>query len=375
VDLRGSTALTDLVIITGFSGAGKSTAMAAFEDDGYFCVDNLPSEMIRSLVELFMHSGSKVARAAVVSDVRGGSYFEGLAAMLQPLRETGVNLRVLFLEADEEALLTRYQETRRRHPLAPTGTVADGIARERELLAPLRERADIVVDTTGLTAAMLRRKLADELLPVRTRGRLAVVFESFGFKHGPVRDPDLIFDVRFLPNPHYEPELRPLTGRDQLIVDFINRGGELDAFYERLHPLLDYLLPQYLDEGKAHLTVAIGCTGGRHRSVAIAEHLAARYRDHEDLDVAVAHRDIDKRSRESRAEKRGSLIAFQGHAGRWSGTPEARHCSFLLMEAVKNVGTGGNQRIRPDRPECVSRRPGAGGERGRRGHDRVGGGQ
>jgi UPF0042 nucleotide-binding protein len=294
VDLRGSTALTDLVIITGFSGAGKSTAMAAFEDDGYFCVDNLPSEMIRSLVELFMHSGSKVARAAVVSDVRGGSYFEGLAAMLQPLRETGVNLRVLFLEADEEALLTRYQETRRRHPLAPTGTVADGIARERELLAPLRERADIVVDTTGLTAAMLRRKLADELLPVRTRGRLAVVFESFGFKHGPVRDPDLIFDVRFLPNPHYEPELRPLTGRDQLIVDFINRGGELDAFYERLHPLLDYLLPQYLDEGKAHLTVAIGCTGGRHRSVAIAEHLAERYSGQREYLVEAMHRDVTR---------------------------------------------------------------------------------
>jgi RNase adapter protein RapZ len=287
-------ALTDLVVITGFSGAGKSTAMAAFEDEGYFCVDNLPSEMIRSLVELFRHEGSKVARAAVVSDVRGGSYFEGLAAMLDDLRATGVSLRVLFLEAEEQTLQTRYKETRRRHPLAPTGSVREGIARERALLAPLRERADVVMNTTGLTAAMLRRKLADELLPTRTPGRLAVTFESFGFKYGPVRDPDLMFDVRFLPNPHYEPDLRPLTGADPRIVEFINRDGELDAFYERLHPMLDYLLPQYLAEGKAHLVVAIGCTGGRHRSVAIAEHLAERYGATKEYLAEVVHRDVER---------------------------------------------------------------------------------
>jgi UPF0042 nucleotide-binding protein len=287
-------ALTDLVIITGFSGAGKSTTMAVFEDEGYFCVDNLPSEMIRSLVELFVHAGSKVARAAVVSDVRGGSYFEGLAAMLDDLRGAGVKHRVLFLEADEQTLLTRYKETRRRHPLAPTGSVTDGIARERDALAPLRGRADVVIDTTGLTAAMLRRKLADELLPTRNPGRLAVTFESFGFKYGPVRDPDLLLDVRFLPNPHYEQELRPLTGDDPRVVEFIDRNGELDAFYERLHPLLDYLLPQYLAEGKAHLVVAIGCTGGRHRSVAIARHLAERYGPAKDYLIEVMHRDVDR---------------------------------------------------------------------------------
>jgi RNase adapter protein RapZ len=289
-------ALTDLVIITGFSGAGKSTAMGAFEDEGYFCVDNLPSEMIRSLVELFMHSGSKVARAAVVSDVRAGTYFEGLLTVLDHLRDTGVKHRVLFLESDEQTLLTRYKETRRRHPLAPSGSVADGIAREREVLVPLRARADVVVDTTGLTAAMLRRKLADELLPTRTPGRLAVTFESFGFKYGPARDPDVMFDVRFLPNPHYERELRPMTGSDPAVVAFINHTGELDEFYERLHPLLDYLLPQYLAEGKAHLVVAIGCTGGRHRSVAIAEHLAERYRAAKDYLVEVIHRDVSRPS-------------------------------------------------------------------------------
>jgi UPF0042 nucleotide-binding protein len=287
-------ALTDLVIITGFSGAGKSTAMAAFEDEGYFCVDNLPSEMIQSLVELFRHRGSKVARAAVVSDVRGGSYFEGLTRMLDDLRASGIAHRVLFLEADEQTLLTRYKETRRRHPLAPFGSVTEGIAREREALAPLRERADVVIDTRGLTATMLRRKLADEMLPTRTPGRLAVTFESFGFKHGPVRDPDLMFDVRFLPNPHYETDLRPLTGHDPRIVAFINQGGALDAFYERLHPLLDYLLPQYLAEGKAHLVLAVGCTGGRHRSVAIAEHLADRYRDAKEYLVEVIHRDVTR---------------------------------------------------------------------------------
>ena len=287
-------ALTDLVVITGFSGAGKSTAMAAFEDEGYFCVDNLPSEMIRSLVDLFMHAGSKVANAAVVSDVRGGSYFEGLAAMVDDLRATGVHLRVLFLEADEQTLLTRYKETRRRHPLSPRGSVTEGIARERELLAPLRERADVVIDTRGLTAAMLRRKLADELLPTRTPGRLAVTFQSFGFKYGPSRDADLMFDVRFLPNPHYEPELRPLTGRDVRVVEFINADGELDAFYAQLHSFIDYLLPQYLAEGKTHLVVAVGCTGGRHRSVAIAEHLASRYANTEGLLVEVVHRDVTR---------------------------------------------------------------------------------
>ncbi|HET8977140.1 MAG TPA: RNase adapter RapZ [Solirubrobacteraceae bacterium] len=287
-----ASALTDLVVITGFSGAGKSTAMAAFEDEGYFCVDNLPSEMIRSLVELFRHGGTKVSRAAVVSDARGGTYFEGLVSMLEDLRTHGIRHRVLFLEADEETLLTRYKETRRRHPMAPTGSVVEGITRERELLAPLRGLADVVIDTTNLTAAMLRRRLTDELLPARTPGRLAVTFQSFGFKYGSSRDADLVFDVRFLPNPHYEPDLRPLTGVDPRVVDYINRDGALDAFYDHLHPLLDYLLPQYLAEGKSHLVVAVGCTGGRHRSVAIAHHLADRYADTNGYLVDVIDRDV-----------------------------------------------------------------------------------
>ena len=287
--------LRDFVVITGFSGAGKSTAMNVFEDAGYFCVDNLPPEMIRSLVELFMHKGSKVERAAVVSDVRGGIYFEALRAVVDDLDALGMSHQVLFLEAAEQTLVTRYKETRRRHPIAPEGRVAAGVASERALLAPLRSRADTVIDTTGMSAATLRAKIADQFLPHKAAGRLALTFMSFGFKHGPPREEDLAFDVRFLSNPHYEPELRELTGHDERVVAYIGRDGRLQELYERLHGLLDFLLAQYVAEGRAHLVIAIGCTGGRHRSVAIAEHLAERYRDHEDLDVAVAHRDIDKR--------------------------------------------------------------------------------
>ncbi len=293
------TRLRDLVVITGFSGAGKSTAMNVFEDAGYFCVDNLPPEMIRSLVELFVHEGSKVERAAVVSDVRGGVYFEALRAVVDDLDALGLSHHVLFLEAAEQTLVTRYKETRRRHPLAPDGSVAAGVAEERALLAPLREQADLVIDTTGMSTATLRSKIADELLPHEVAGRLALTFMSFGFKHGPPREEDLAFDVRFLANPHYEADLRELTGKDPRVVEYIARDGRLDEFYERLHSLLDFLLPQYVSEGKAHLVIAIGCTGGRHRSVAIAEHLASRYRDSDELDVAIEHRDIDNRPRGS----------------------------------------------------------------------------
>lgn len=285
--------LQDFVVITGFSGAGKSTAMNVFEDAGYFCVDNLPPEMFRSLVEVFSHT--KVERAAVVSDVRGGIYFEALRAVVDDLEALGMPHRLLFLEAAEQTLVTRYKETRRRHPLAPEGSVAAGVASERALLAPLRSRADTVIDTTGMSAATLRAKIADQLLPRRAAARLALTFMSFGFKHGPPREEDLAFDVRFLSNPHYEPELRELTGHDERVIDYIARDGRLAELYERMEQLLDFLLTQYVAEGRAHLVIAIGCTGGRHRSVAIAEHLAERYRDHDDLEVAVAHRDIDKR--------------------------------------------------------------------------------
>jgi UPF0042 nucleotide-binding protein len=289
--------LEDLVVITGFSGAGKSTAMNVFEDDGYFCVDNLPPEMIRGLVDLLVHEGSKVRRAAVVSDVRGGELFDALSEVLDDLATLGVAHRVLFLEADEETLLGRYKETRRRHPLSPTGSVAQGIAAERAALAPFKARAELVLDTTGISAATLRRRLNEEFLPRQAQAKLAVTFTSFGHKHGLPRDADIVLDMRFLPNPHWEVDLRPLTGFDPQVIEYIGRDGKLAAFYERLEPLLDFLMPEYIAEGKAHLAVAVGCTGGRHRSVAIVEALAKRYRGRDDLEVEVTHRDVGRLAR------------------------------------------------------------------------------
>jgi RNase adapter protein RapZ len=287
--------LRDLVVISGFSGAGKSSAMNVFDDAGYFCVDNLPAGMIRSLTSLFMHEGSKVERACVVSDLRAGDYFEELTAVLDELEVAdSVTTRLLFLEADEDQLLTRYKETRRRHPQARNGNVKDGIERERSLLEPIRGRAETVIDTTGLSASALRRKVAAEMLAPGEPGKLALTFGSFGHKHGPARDADLVLDVRFLPNPHWEPDMRPLTGFDRRIIEYVGRDGRLKEFYDRVLPLLEYLLPQYVAEGKAHLVVAIGCTGGRHRSVVIAEDLAAHFRDDGRFFVEVQHRDVER---------------------------------------------------------------------------------
>jgi len=289
-----TTGIDDFVVITGFSGAGKSQAMACFEDAGYFCVDNLPPEMIGSLAELFQLEGSKVERAAVVCDVRGGAYFEGMVRVLDDLESRGTPHRLLFLAATEEVLTDRYKETRRRHPLADSGQLSGGIESERELLEPLRGRADVSIDTSDLSASRLRKVVADKMLPHEAVGKLAVTFLTYGFKHGAPRDTDLSFDVRFLPNPHYESELRYLTGLDDEVVTYVERSDGLHGFYDRLLPLLDYLLPAYVREGKAHLTVGIGCTGGRHRSVVIAEQLAKEYGERGDYLVDVVHRDIDK---------------------------------------------------------------------------------
>jgi UPF0042 nucleotide-binding protein len=283
-----------MVVITGHSGAGKSEAIAAFEDGGYFCVDNLPPRMIAGLGELFKHEGSGVERAAVVSDVRGGDYFEDLLAVITELESSGLDLKVLFLEADEETLLHRYRETRRRHPLARSGRIVDGVREERELLAPLRERADVVIDTTDLTGGALRRRIATELIGrEREENQLALTLLTFGFKNGPPRDADLTLDVRFLPNPHYVDDLRPLTGLDQPVKDYVEAGTQAGEFYGRLMPLLDFLLPAYVAEGKQHLTVAIGCTGGRHRSVAVADRIARQLAGRDDLKLRMVHRDVE----------------------------------------------------------------------------------
>src|SRR4051794_24395820 len=286
--------LQDFVVISGLSGAGIPRAITVLGRGASSCADTRPAEMVRSLAELFRHPGSKVERAAVVCDSRGGDYLSPLAGVIDELAETDVPHRVVYLEADEQTLIDRYKETRRRHPRAPQGNVIDGIRLEHELLAPVRERADECIDTSGLSANALRRKIADDLLEPAHTGKLAVTFTSFGHKHGPPRDADLAFDVRFLPNPHYEAELRPLTGFDERIVAYVAADGRLEEFYDRVLPLLEYLLPQYVAEGKAHLVIAIGCTGGRHRSVAIAEHLASCFRGRPDYFVEVSHRDVDR---------------------------------------------------------------------------------
>ncbi len=282
-----------LVVITGHSGAGKSEAIAAFEDGGYFCVDNLPPRMIGSLGELFRHDGSGVERAAVVSDVRGGDYFDELVQVLDELEADGLKPKVLFLEADEETLVDRYKETRRRHPLTPEGRIVDGIRAERELLAPLRERADLVMDTGELTGAMLRRRIAEEMLGRQESGKLALTLLTFGFKNGTPHDADLTLDVRFLPNPHYVDELRPLTGLDREVREYVESGTQAGEFYGRLLPLLEFLVPAYVAEGKSHLTIAVGCTGGRHRSITVADRIRRDLEGRDDVVVRVKHRDVD----------------------------------------------------------------------------------
>lgn len=281
-----------MVVITGHSGAGKSEAIAAFEDNGYFCVDNLPPQMIGALGEMFRLPGSGVERAAVVSDVRSGEYFEELLQVLDSLEADGLKVSVLFLEANEEILMDRYKETRRRHPLAPEGRILDGIRAERDMLAPLRARADFVIDTSADTGAMLRRRITEEMVADADEGRMAVTLLTFGFKNGPPRDSDLTLDVRFLPNPHYDARMRPMTGLDQEVREFVEAGTQAGEFYGRLMPLLDFLIPAYVAEGKSHLTIAIGCTGGRHRSVTVAERLWRDLSKRDDVIVRVSHRDL-----------------------------------------------------------------------------------
>lgn len=290
---RGPAKQVTLVVITGHSGAGKSEAIAAFEDGGYFCVDNLPPRMIAGLGELFRHEGSGVERAAVVSDVRGGEYFADLLQVLEDLEAEGLRPMVLFLEAGEETLLDRYKETRRRHPLAPEGRIVEGIRAERELLAPLRERADKVIDTSDLTGAELRRQITEELLGQEETGKLALTLLTFGFKNGPPRDSDLTLDVRFLPNPHYVDELRPKTGMDADVREYVEQGTQAGEFYGRLLPLLEFLVPAYVAEGKSHLTIAVGCTGGRHRSITVADRIRRDLASREDVIVRVKHRDVE----------------------------------------------------------------------------------
>jgi UPF0042 nucleotide-binding protein len=280
------------VLITGLSGAGRSEAAHSLEDLGYFVVDNLPPALLPKMAELAAGPGGP-RRVAIVVDARGGVFFGELSEALEELRQLRVAARIVFLDASDQDLVNRYEATRRRHPLAPGDRVAEGIRKERLMMESLRADADLVIDTSGLTPHELRDRMRELFAEAPPEAGLLVSIVSFGFKFGSPRDADLVFDVRFLPNPHWVDELRPLPGTAESVREYVEGQEEYGAFMRSLEALLDVVVPGYVDEGKSYLTVAIGCTGGRHRSIVVAEDLADSFRERGHR-VSVSHRDIDR---------------------------------------------------------------------------------
>ncbi len=281
-----------LTIITGLSGAGRSETARCLEDLGYFVVDNLPPALLSKMVELASREGGPV-RVAIVVDARGGVFFGELSKALEELKRLHIAYRVLYLEASDEDLVNRYEATRRRHPLAPADRVVEGIRKERLMMESLRGEADLIVDTSGLTPHELRDRIRDAFADGPPEESLQVSLISFGYKFGTPRDADLVLDIRFLPNPHWVEELRPLTGKDDAVRSYVKTQRLYREFMRRLHSLLALTVPGYVAEGKSYLTVAVGCTGGRHRSVVLVEDLAKFFRDR-GLPVSIDHRDMDR---------------------------------------------------------------------------------
>ncbi|AIE61298.1 RNase adapter RapZ [Bacillus methanolicus] len=282
-----------MVIITGMSGAGKTVAIHSFEDLGFFCVDNLPPTLLPKFLELMKESGNKMNKVALVMDLRGREFFDHLFKALDELDETSwVTPQILFLDADDSTLVRRYKETRRSHPLAPSGLPLEGIKLERNLLEELKGRAQIIYNTSQMKPRELREKILNEF-SANKKTIFTVNVMSFGFKHGLPIDADLVFDVRFLPNPHYIDHMRPKTGLDDDVSSYVLKWNETQKFLEKVTELLSFMLPHYKREGKAQLVVAIGCTGGQHRSVAIAEYIGHYFE--EDYNTRITHRDIDIR--------------------------------------------------------------------------------
>ena len=279
-------------IITGLSGAGRSETAHSFEDLGYFVVDNLPPALLPKMAELASRPGGP-ARVAIVVDARGGVFFGELSKALEELKGLSIAYRIVFLEANDDDLVNRYEATRRRHPLAPADRVVEGIRKERLMMESLRGDADLVIDTSGLTPHDLRDRIREAFADAPPEEGLHVSLVSFGFKYGAPRDADLVFDVRFLPNPHWVDELRPLPGTDEHVIEYVRNQPQYAAFMEKLEGLLDVIVPGYLQEGKSYLSVAIGCTGGHHRSVVVADELAGFFRQR-GLAVHVNHRDLDR---------------------------------------------------------------------------------
>jgi RNase adapter protein RapZ len=282
------------VVITGLSGSGKSQAIRALEDLGYFCVDNLPTMLIPTLAQLSLREGTELPKVAIVVDVREGAFLSQFPRVWRRLqRMRGLNPTLIFLEASHAALVRRFSETRRPHPLAPDRSVSEGIAEERSHLDAIRGMADEIVDTSELTVHELRSRFMTMAREKSQQNPLVVTLLSFGFKHGVPLDADLVFDVRFLPNPHFVPELKPLTGRDRAVVRFMRQHDATGQFLEKLTDMLQFLVPQYVVEGKSYLTIAIGCTGGRHRSVFLAEALRPVLATLQGVRARVRHRDTE----------------------------------------------------------------------------------
>lgn len=282
----------ELLIVTGMSGAGRSTVGNALEDLGWYVVDNLPPQMLGPIADLFTLAKTPLPRLAVVIDVRGGEFFGELQEHLNQIRTRSLNLRVLFLEATDSALVKRFESVRRPHPLQGNGTILDGISEERVRLLALRESADVVVDTSDLNVHQLSNKIADGFSIEQTR-RLQITVMSFGFKYGLPSDADLVADMRFLPNPFWQESLRPFTGEDQAVSDFVLSQNGAEEFIENYLAALSPVLRGYVHENKRYATIAIGCTGGKHRSVATAR-IAAELSQLTDVAVSIKHRDLGK---------------------------------------------------------------------------------
>lgn len=283
----------ELVIITGMSGAGKTVAIQSFEDLGYYCVDNMPPSLLPTFWQLIKESG-KITKIALVIDLRSRDFFQELHHIISTMDNTQfITTRVLFLEASDQSLVSRYKETRRNHPLAVDGRVLEGIQKERELLQAIRNHAQIVVDTTEITPRQLREMITERFAS-EDHNVFHVEVISFGFKYGAPIDADVVMDVRFLPNPHYIPELKEKTGLDQEVYDYVMSQPETQLFYEKFMDLIEFCLPGYKKEGKSLVTIAIGCTGGQHRSIALAERITKRLKD-DQYKVNVSHRDQYKK--------------------------------------------------------------------------------
>jgi UPF0042 nucleotide-binding protein len=283
------------VIITGLSGAGKSEAMRSFEDMGYFCVDNLPPTLVPKFAELCKQSDRKISKVALVIDIRGGDFFNSVFNALEFLEMNGFLYVILFLEASTEALVRRFKETRRRHPLAAYGEIIEGISAERRMLDGLRGRANEIIDTSNMTAQQLRKRITEIFGDDNAFSRLRVTVLSFGFKYGIPLDADLVFDIRFLPNPHYVDALKALDGNHPDVKDYVLKWPITMRFLDKLYSLLDFVVPEYVKEGRPHLVIAIGCTGGKHRSVTIANEVKG-FLQEKGYSVTTQHRDITQLS-------------------------------------------------------------------------------